>query len=122
MMREDERVQWQPLSQLEYVLGIVQGMTAETREQRGLFRESGVSSLDTAAISRIRSAYADRLHIIRLFREQADRWGKETLTPDQKRDLEELRTLLDEDERLSREIQRLFGVGSAGKGRHEGDN
>jgi hypothetical protein len=104
--------QWQPIEQLDSVLGLVRGMTEETREQRGLYRESGVATLDAPTIARIRRAFADRLDLIALFRQQLDRWRKERLTPSQIWKLEEFKLLLDEDERLSREIQMMFGSGS----------
>jgi hypothetical protein len=118
-MHED--VQWQPLSQLDYVLGIVRGMTEETRDQRRLYQEPGVTSLDPETVGRIRAAYSDRLDLIELFRKQHQRWQKEKLNAEQAGKLMELKALLDEDERLSREIQRLFGGGTAntrGQGSH----
>jgi hypothetical protein len=112
-MSHDKDIQWQPIEQLDSVLGLVRGMTEETREQRGLYQESGVATLDAGTIARIRRAYADRLDLIALFRQQLARWRKERLTQAQIRQLEEFKVLLDEDERLSREIQMMFGVQSS---------
>ncbi len=112
-MEEDQDVQWQPLSQLDDVLGIVRGMAGETREQRRMFRESSVASLDAGTVERIRGAYSDRLALIELFRKQLKRWRKERLNAEQAGKLKEFEALLDEDEQLSREIERLFGGGTA---------
>jgi hypothetical protein len=78
--------------------------------------------LDAATIARIRRPYADRLDFIALFRQQLSRWRKERLSPAQVRQLEEFRVLLNEDERLSREIQRIFGVRSIEDGTGHGGN
>ena len=58
-MRDPYGPQWQPIEKLDAVLDLVRGMTEETREQRGQYRESGFVTLDGATISRIRRAYAD---------------------------------------------------------------
>lgn len=114
--------QWQPIEQLDSVLGLVRGMTEETREQRSLYRESEVATLDAGTIARIRRAYADRLDLIALFRQQLSRWRKEGPNFVQTRKMEEFKDLLDEEERLSREIVRIFGVRSAQDGGEFGGN
>lgn len=115
-MAKQPEVQWQPIAHLDHVLGMVRGMTVETREQRKVYRDAAVSTLDSAAVARIRGAYADRLDLIGLFREQLGRWRGEKLSPDQERKLKELGTLLDEEERISREIQRMFGAATPSDG------
>lgn len=121
-MAKEPEVQWQPIEQLQHVSGIARGMTEETRGQRKLLRDSGVATLDATTVERIRRAYADRLDLIPLFRRQLLRWRGERLSSDQKQTLEELETLLDEDERLSREIQKMFEVRSPRDGSRHGGN
>lgn len=108
-MNELHGPQWQPIERLDYVLALVRGMIEESREQRGLFREAGIASLDSAPIARARRAYADRLDLIALFREQLARWRNERPSRDQEKKLDDVQTFLDEDERLSREILRVVG-------------
>jgi hypothetical protein len=97
-------------------------MIEETREQRSLFREAGVANLDSATVARTRRAYADRLDLIALFREQLARWRQEPPSPAQTKKLDETKTLLDEDERLSREILGTVGVHDQGDRKPQGRN
>jgi hypothetical protein len=101
--------QWQPIEMLGAVFDLVCGMTQESREQRKLFGKAEVSTLDRATVERTRRAYADRLDLIRLFREQVSRWRKDRLSRDQEMKSNELGRLLDEDERLCREILGIAG-------------
>jgi len=121
-MFHDKDVQWQPIERLDTVLGLVRGMMEETREQRSHFREAGVADLDSATIARTRRAYADRLDLIALFREQLARWRQERPSPAQTKKLGETETLLDEDEQLSREILGTFGVHDQGDRKDQGRN
>lgn len=115
-MNELRGPQWQPIERLDCVLTLVRGMTEESREQRGLFREAGIAPLDAATITRARRAYADRLDLIALFREQLARWRNERPSRDQEKKLDEVQTYLEEDERLSREILRVVGYVSLDSG------
>lgn len=106
---DKDKAQWQPIEMLDSISALIRGMAAETKEQRGLFRQSEVSTLDTATMSRTRRAYGDRLELISLFREQLKRWRREPLSAAQSKMVDELRLLLEEDERLSREILGIVG-------------
>lgn len=108
-MADDEEIQWQPIERLDDVLALIGGMVEESREQRELFRQAGVASLDQATVTRTRRAYADRLGVLGLFRGQLERWGKERPSPDQAKSIKNARRLLDEDERIAREILGIVG-------------
>lgn len=115
-MSLEQDVRWQPIDRLDYVLGLVRGMTEETRGQRDLFRQAAVITLDSETMIRTRRAYADRLDLIALFREQLGRWGKAGPSRQQTDKIENVKALLDEDERLSREILHLVGYVDPGWG------
>lgn len=126
-MKDQHGPEWQPIEKLDYVLGLVRGMAEESREQRGLFREAGIATLDQATIVRARHVYADRLDLVAIFREQVERWRKQRPSREQARKMDELQLLLQEDEGISREILGIIGYvptghGSAGRGRHVAEN
>lgn len=108
-MAGDEEIQWQPIERLDEILALIAGMVEESREQRDLFRQAGVASLDSATLSRTRRAYADRLGVIDLFRGQLERWGKARPSTVQIAKIEKARRLLEEDGRFAREILGIVG-------------
>jgi hypothetical protein len=109
IVASDEEIQWQPIERLGDVLALIDGMVEESREQRELFRDAGVATLDQATVSRTRRAYSDRLGVLGLFRRQLERWGKERSSPDQTKRIKNAQRLLDEDERIAREILGIVG-------------
>ncbi len=109
IVADDEEIQWQPIERLDDVLALIGGMVEESREQRGLFRQAGVASLDQATVTRTRRAYADRLGVLGLFRGQLERWGKERPTAGQITKIKNAERLLEEDERFAREILGIVG-------------
>ena len=109
IVARDEEIQWQPIERLDDVLALIGGMVEESRQQRELFRDAGVATLDQVTISRTRQAYSDRLGVLGLFRRQLERWGKERPSPDQTKSIKNARRLLDEDERIAREILGIVG-------------
>lgn len=108
-MAGDEEIQWQPIERLDDVLALIGGMVEESRQQRELFRDAGVATLDQAAVSRTRHAYSDRLGVLGLFRRQLERWGEGRPSPDQIKRIKNAHRLLDEDERIAREILGIVG-------------
>lgn len=108
-MGDEGAVRWQAIEMLDTIATLLRRMAEETRQQRGLFGQSEVSTLDPAIVERTRGAYGDRLDMISLFREQLTRWRTERLSAAQSEKVDELGRLLDEDEQLSREILGIVG-------------
>lgn len=108
-MAIDGEIQWQPIERIDEILALIAGMVEESREQRELFRQAGVASLESTTLSRTRRAYTDRLGVFDLFRRQLERWGKVPPSTAQIAKIEKARRLLEEDHRFAREILGIVG-------------
>lgn len=89
-MDADPTPRWQPISALPMLAALVEDMLGGAREHYETLGQARArpSMLDDATLDRVVQVYGKTAEDHWLFEEQAARWAKETLTPQQRREVE----------------------------------
>ncbi len=91
--KANEEIQWQPISKLSDIAGLIDGMYADDQEQHRLYLEAREKPhvLDDATIQRAVRLYTDRLDMLTtVFAPQLARWQADPLTDEQRQEVERL--------------------------------
>jgi hypothetical protein len=96
-MAHDPSPQWQPLSRLPFIAAVLDGMLTDTEEHYQTLLEAKPKPyvLDDATVARVLQVYSDQAADFRLYQEQLARWGRDSLTATQRREVTRLAEQLD---------------------------
>ena len=108
-MTDSHGVQWQPISQLPLVARSIEELLENTEEQYKSLSEarSKPHVLDDAIIDRVLRLYTERIHFLRIDRQQLDRWKQSQPTEQQ---LDQIRALNQKVSRCKKLSQQIFDL------------
>lgn len=89
-MPHSEPVNWQPISQMPLIAGMIAGALADTRDQFETLSQARARPhvLDDATIDRVERVYGEQLEFIDIYIQQIRRWRSENPSADQTRELD----------------------------------
>ena len=87
-----EHVNWQPISRLPLVAGMIDAAVSDTAEHMQTLTKACARPhvLDDATIDRIERVHGEQLEFVDIYAEQLRRWQAEPLSPAQRRELDRL--------------------------------
>src|SRR5579872_5736355 len=87
---KQERPQWQPIGKLPLIASMIDGMLESANEQYGNLQKARKKPhvLDDYTVGRVREVYTTQQNDLWLYEEQLARWGKGTLTTQQRKEVE----------------------------------
>ena len=108
-MSDSQSVQWQPISYLPTVAISVDELLENAEEQYESLSEARRKPhvLDDEIIDRVDRLYTERLHYLRLYRQQLDRWKQRQPTAQQMAEIHTLNQKVTRGKKLSQEILAL---------------
>jgi hypothetical protein len=85
-------VNWQPISQMPLIAGMIDGALDDTRDHVGTLNEARARPhvLDDATIDRIERVHTEQLEFVDIYDRQISRWRIEKPTADQIRELDRM--------------------------------
>ncbi len=85
-------VNWQPISQMPLIAGMIDGALDDTRDHVGTLNEARALPhvLDDATIDRIERVHTEQLEFVDIYDRQISRWRIEKPTADQIRELDRM--------------------------------
>ena len=85
-------VNWQPISQMPLIAGMIDGALDDTRDHVGTLNEARARPhvLDDATIDRIERVHTEQLEFVDIYDRQICRWRIEKPTADQIRELDRM--------------------------------
>ena len=87
-----EHVNWQPISRLPLVAGMIDAAVCDTAEHMQTLTKARARPhvLDDATIDRIERVHSEQLEFVDIYAEQLRRWQAEPLSPAQRREMNRL--------------------------------
>jgi signal transduction histidine kinase len=87
-----EHVNWQPISRLPLVAGMIDAAVSDTAEHMQTLTKARARPhvLDDATIDRIERVHGEQLEFVDIYAEQLRRWQAEPLSPAQRREMDRL--------------------------------
>jgi hypothetical protein len=91
-MPDVDPVNWQPISQVPFIGGMIEGALDDTRDHVGTLNEARARPhvLDDATIDRVERVHAEQLEFVDIYDQQISRWRSEKPTADQTRKLDRM--------------------------------
>ena len=91
-MPDADPVNWQPISQMPLIAGMIDGALDDTRDHVGTLNEARARPhvLDDATIGRIERVHTEQLEFVDIYDRQISRWRTEKPTADQTRKLDRM--------------------------------
>ena len=91
-----QQPQWQPISRLSLIAPHIDGMLAAAQDQYEAMLPAKAKPhvLDNYTVNRVKRVFTDQQHDLRLFDEQLTRWSKESLSAQQRVEVERLQAQL----------------------------
>ena len=91
-MPSSEHVNWQPISRLPLVAGMIDAAVSDTAEHMQTLTKARARPhvLDDATVDRIERVHGEQLEFVDIYAEQLRRWRAERLSPAQRRELDRL--------------------------------
>jgi len=93
-MPHKDPVNWQPISEMPLIAGMIDGALEDTREHMKTLAEAQTRPhvLDDATIDRVERVHAEQLEFVDIYAQQISRWRTENLSKDQRRELDRMET------------------------------
>jgi len=91
-MPHKDPVNWQPISEMPLIAGMIDGALDDTREHMKTLAEARTRphALDNATINRVERVHAEQLEFIDIYAQQISRWRTEKTSADQTRELDRM--------------------------------
>lgn len=91
-MSHDDRVNWQPISEMPLIGGMIDGALDDTRDHIRTLTEARARPhvLDDATIDRVERVHTEQLEFLDIYAQQIRRWRTETLSTEQTRELDRM--------------------------------
>ena len=101
-MPKTHQVNWQPLSRMPLIAGMIKGSLDDTREHLGTLTKARDRPhvLDDATIDRVEQVHTEQMAFVDIYTQQISRWRKEKHSASQARELD----------RMEEQNQQLRGV------------
>lgn len=101
-MTHSSTPQWQPITRLPLIGGMIDGMLRDAKEHYATLQEARPRPhvLDDVTVGRVIAVFTEQRDDLWLYEEQVRRWATETLAPTQRREVE----------RLGGQLKRLHSV------------
>ena len=101
-MPKANQVNWQPISQMPLIAGMIKGSLDDTREHLGTLTKARDRPhvLDDATIDRVEQVHAEQMEFVGIYTQQISRWRTENPSASQVRELN----------RMEKQNQQLRGV------------
>ena len=91
-MAKATQVNWQPISQMPLIAGMIKGSLDDTREHLGTLTKARdrPHMLDDATIDRIEQVHTEQMEFIDIYTRQISRWRMEKPSASQMRELDQM--------------------------------
>ena len=91
-MLDADPVNWQPISQMPLIAGMIDGALDDTRDHVGTLNKARARPhvLDDATIDRVERVHTEQLEFVDIYDRQISRWRTEKPTADQTRKLDRM--------------------------------
>jgi hypothetical protein len=91
-MPDADPVNWQPISQMPLIAGMIDGALDDTRDHVGTLNKARDRPhvLDDATIDRVERVHTEQLEFVDIYDRQISRWRTEKPTADQTRKLDQM--------------------------------
>lgn len=91
-MTHSSTPQWQPITRLPLIAGMIDGMLQDAQEHYATLQEARPRPhvLDDATVGRVIAVFTEQRDDLWLYEEQLRRWAAGTLAPTQRREVERL--------------------------------
>lgn len=92
MPHDDDPVDWQPMSAMPLVAGLIDGALEDTRGHLGTLAEARARPhvLDDATLDRVERVHAEQMGFVGVYARQIERWRGEGPSEDQARELDRM--------------------------------
>ena len=91
-MPKANQVNWQPISRMPLIAGMIKGSLDDTREHLGTLTKAGDRPhvLDDATIDRVEQVHNEQIEFIEIYTQQIGRWRTEKPSASQARELDRM--------------------------------
>jgi len=91
-MPHDDPVNWQPISEMPLIAGMIDGALEDTREHMRTLTEARTRPhvLDDATIDRTERVHTEQLEFVDIYAQRISRWRTAGLSADQARELDQM--------------------------------